>query len=437
MTESNLGTFNLEELNRLSEEEIKKIIKYEYFTEVRHETANYKYYTFMSDNSTRVTVYNLFDLLLQISEVENGQIYNGDYYKSKPLDDLWEGYKSKYNSNTSYERVLSLIKFLYLHRYIDFYRHKEFDENTSLNLELGSSSDPTQKWRFNLNWLYQKYPYLFELEEEIPEPMYAEDGATIMDYVPTMVVIQAEEVYNSIKYEGSILHLLEKAPIHMIEKGFSFYHSLSQFMVVRYFKASQTKMDKKFQEYQGLLKEQEKSINKNLEDNITNINEELEKKIISVNEDLESKTKDFHKNILNILALLMAAFAFIGVNVSAIPKIEESFAENVLVLNLSLILVLTVTFWILKMLVFGEKIENKGWYWIPALSVFFLICVFFLLGSNVDKSYLKSYEKKIEDQRETYNQDLREQQTEHEKQIQELQNELEKVELRIDNIEPK
>ncbi|EFI67587.1 hypothetical protein BFZC1_15530 [Lysinibacillus fusiformis ZC1] len=121
---------------------------------------------------------------------------------------------------------------------------------------------------------------------------------------------------------------------------------------------------------------------------------------------------------------MVAAFAVIGVNISAIPKIESNFTANVLALNLSLIVVLLALFYILKVLVYGDSINLKHFYSLLTFCVLGIISVFLFLGFY-HESKIDVIEKKYEEKISDYT-------NENEKKILELQKQLQQLEKSIE-----
>ncbi|MFJ8099421.1 hypothetical protein [Lysinibacillus sp. NPDC096212] len=78
----------------------------------------------------------------------------------------------------------------------------------------------------------------------------------------------------------------------------------------------------------------------------------------------EKTIKKFNENIFTIFSIMLAIFAVIGINVASIPKIENNFILNVIVVNFSVCFSLVVLFYLMNTLLYREK--NK------ALSILFI-----------------------------------------------------------------
>ncbi|MDD1505795.1 hypothetical protein PVA17_24055 [Lysinibacillus sp. CNPSo 3705] len=68
--------------------------------------------------------------------------------------------------------------------------------------------------------------------------------------------------------------------------------------------------------------------------------------------------KKFNENIFTIFSIMLAIFAVIGINVASIPKIENNFILNVIVVNFSVCFSLIVLFYLMNTLLYREK--NKA-----------------------------------------------------------------------------
>jgi hypothetical protein len=176
----------------------------------------------------------------------------------------------------------------------------------------------------------------------------------------------------------------------------------------------------------NLKREQEETLKR-----IENLNSELEKKeqelnsvkkefekLIQNQNDInliqESKLSDFYQNIITILSILVAVLAIIGVNINSIPKIDKNFTINVITINASLILCISVMFFIIKTVVFNysgkrlipdleyekvkKDIENyfKKYFLAIVVSCVIFLGLSFYFGVVVEDNEVKVTEKRIE-----------------------------------------
>ncbi len=69
----------------------------------------------------------------------------------------------------------------------------------------------------------------------------------------------------------------------------------------------------------------------------------------------EKSIKKFNENIFTIFSIMLAIFAVIGINVASIPKIDNNFLLNVIVVNFSVCFSLIVLFYLMNTLLYREK----------------------------------------------------------------------------------
>lgn len=92
----------------------------------------------------------------------------------------------------------------------------------------------------------------------------------------------------------------------------------------------------------------------------------------------EKSIKKFNENIFTIFSIMLAIFAVIGINVASIPKIDNNFLLNVIVVNFSVCFSLIVLFYLMNTLLYREK--NKALsILLIAFSIAFAIA-FFAIG---------------------------------------------------------
>ena len=89
---------------------------------------------------------------------------------------------------------------------------------------------------------------------------------------------------------------------------------------------------------------------------------------------LENAIKKFHEDIFTIFSLMLAVFAIIGLNVTAIPKISEHFIRNIVMINLTICFSLCAVFTLLNTMLYKEK-NPAMWKLLGLVSITLLIAI--------------------------------------------------------------
>ncbi|HDR8171069.1 TPA: hypothetical protein QC096_002244 [Bacillus thuringiensis] len=417
------------DLENLSESEIKELLEYEFNEERERNNIYFDAEDILKDPAHKKTLLRILELFLKVDGNSIGPVE--DYHRSKSPYDILRYLQQEIT--IAEETFFYYIGVLYSQRLLTYFKGHEFPDNPLRPFESYIPEndsflyfDNTLRWRYNFEWLYQNHKNLFK----ISVPSSHENS-----YSPP------EHTYSVCFAHGSIFELAIHSNLKLTDKGMHFIQSLTNETI----KKSLSKTYELNQKLEEEIKKQEESITKQQEtiskqnETINKQNETIERQETSIknhesvtkslNTKLEEQKKEvnaFYQHIVSILALLVAAFSFIGINISAIPKIEENFAENVIILNLSLILVTTVIFWILKSLIFESDNNNKQqkfWYIITGITLILLITVYGWLGPNAEKHNLNKYKKQIEKQ--------------YDNKLDNFKNELEKANLNIENLNKK
>lgn len=409
---SKLATLTNHDLESLSLEEISGILEYEYNIE---QEKNYIYFDaekFLNDPKNQNTTLKVLELFLTVDGTSFGD--SKDYHRSKSPYLILKHLQSEIDITE--EDFFYIIKCLYSHKHLTYFNAHEFTDNPLLPFEnyiseddFRKNIDKTIRWRYNLNWLYQNHKKSFSLP--IPSP---EDNLFSLP----------EETYATCLDYGSIFELAINSYLKITDKGMHLLQTLTNKTFKDSLKVANTlnkklegeieKQEKSIIEQKETIDKQKESIKKH-QSLTTELNEKLEKQKNEINA--------FYQHIVSILSLLVAAFCFIGINISALPKIEDNFAENVIIINLSLILVTTVIFWIIKALIFestSTQKNNKFWLLIISSASILLIVIYGWLGPNVEKNNLTKYKKEIEKK--------------YDIKLEKLTHELEKTDLKVENL---
>ncbi|QSF42268.1 hypothetical protein [Priestia megaterium] len=317
------------------------------------------------------------------------------------------------NRKISDAEFSQFLKALYIIDYIGYHQRYIFNETTQerFNHYVNDGDlrlDPMLRWRYNLNWLYSNRKSLFKQFSQ---------GKS------------AEEIYYFILTMGSTVDMLENSYLNITDKGLHYLNAISNEEVQNISKESHDLVHKLKKEL-GIQKSKNELLDKKMKH---------QNNIVSTQ---EKRLNEFYQHIITILGLLLAAFSFIGLNISAIPKIEGNFAINILVLNLSLILVLVVVFGLLKVVVFESDTELhlkrvRPWL-ISIVSIFLLLMgVTAFFSPNVEKSGLVKFKDDLKKQQESYEDSLKEAEKEqklYEDRLEETQKELLKATLNLESL---
>lgn len=307
--------------------------------------------------------------------------------------ELYINLKSQVQSKIDFtdEEFEQTIKMLYLLNYIRYNVTSDFNED--LPTEIEKRFDPTVVWRYNLKWLYKNRKELFDLNtpnerNEIISKHYS-----------------ADNIYRKIAKYGSVLNLLKHCYLNITDEGLHFVHANS----IKNVQEATIKSSELLGSLNAEISTQ-KAINTKFDDAVKTQNK---------------KVNRFYEEISTILGLLLAAFSFIGLNISIIPKIDDGFVSKVLIINLSLIVVLIVLFGIIKFLIFDTIKKNQLIGWIISLfvsMVCLLTIVVFLSPKEEERTFKRYKNEEIKTQKK------------YEDKIENLKDVSEKQKVDIDNL---
>ncbi|MDM5283776.1 hypothetical protein [Peribacillus frigoritolerans] len=151
------------------------------------------------------------------------------------------------------------------------------------------------------------------------------------------------------------------------------------------------------------------------------INTKFDDAVITQNK----KVNRFYEEISIILGFILAAFSFIGLNISKIPKIDDDLFPKFLIINLSLIVVLIVLFGIIKFLIFDNIKKNHIIGWIISLIVS-MVCLLTIIGFLSPKEEERTFKRYKNEEIKT--------QKIYEDKIEDLKDIIEKQKVDIDNL---
>ncbi|MGD6900475.1 hypothetical protein [Bacillus infantis] len=280
-----------------------------------------------------------------------------------------------FNKEINEEIFFEVLQIFYWKGYIN---PISFDELLVRDDEVGKVHYKILRVKSRLKEIYNKNPRLFLNESlkgriQIDESIYGNYIETnafrvfITDLQPDEE-IECERNYNILLKYGEILELV-CSPFGLTSLSSKGFNALNMINI--------QKSEKHIKEQNSIIKE----INK-IKGQQTEISNEMKKRI-----------EYFYQNITTILSILVAAFAVIGVNISAIPKIDENFTINVLTINASLVLVLSVMFMFLNSIIGNKKVQAKG----TKLTIIGISLIFVIIGILYGAFFEKSEEEKIEE----------------------------------------
>jgi hypothetical protein len=311
------------------------------------------------------------DFLKLYLEIEHGtmEIYNtfnkSVIYTSKLTADLIRG---------SEDEFFDILRRLYITGFIE--NSHPCDVENLLNAGLSDDFDQpptvTVRTQRNLLWLYRNHSEQFDPSRLITEENEYRN-ATLGGGVDT-----PEKVFEAFYNYGTVSNLVcsQESMTGITSEGLQlvFAESISDYdFLVKELKLQIGDLD-------GARAETEKQL----------------QRITKMNKNHSQKIQNFYKDIGTILSILVAAFAVIGINLSAIPKIDGNFMVDVISLNLSVLLCISFMFYGLQRLVFdfGESPKNRymGWYILIAIFII-LLAVTFVFGRMQDASRIASLER--------------------------------------------
>ncbi|MGG1400196.1 hypothetical protein ABE288_20590 [Bacillus salipaludis] len=371
-----LSKYSYKELDSLTIEEKEELLQKEYDIVKNNRSARFELEEILEDENEQELINRILESILN-AESPSEVLGEGEYPAKLAVAVL-------NHSEIGEDKFFEYIRLLYLNDYIDYSRFEEFniDENSEDRLYDTNINmiDPTHQYRYNLHRLYKTNKELF-----------AEGKFKGFEGLGSDLVI-----YYDILKQGSIIDTIcsYESMIKLSNKGMHYLHFITS------------------QKSAELIRKQEETLR--LLNETTGKQEalliEFEKYKEIHSKDIESikqlinnhtgKINAFYKDITTILSILVAAFAVIGVNISAIPKIESNFTANVLVINLSVILCLLFFFYILRVIVYDLSINNKQFYVLLSIAVIGIIGVFVYLGFN-GQNQTNSIESKVEKKSDT------------------------------------
>jgi len=371
----NISVMKKSELKELSLSEIEMILKKEWKICILNAKLRNVYYRANNDQKNfYIDILNAYFTSSAAVEISDT---NPNYpYVTKANWSIFEALTEQ-----DEKKFTDALKVLYLNGYLqktydrngdDYDTDCEFDENF---YQFPNASIPHES---NLKWIYNNYPEQFSISvlSESDDQFLIEQNAhffavddTSCSILEKMIECGTEadllcsiESYLSLSHRG--MYLLHLDQYHqnqnLINQQQSIIHDLQM-----------------SREKEAELVDQIR----NTENKITYMHKKMQKEFSKH----RHKIRLFYKDIVTILSILVAAFSVIGVNISTISKIDNNFVVNILIINLSLILVLITLFFLLKNLVFqfpGEKNESS-WKWgiVVVIIIIMIYTILFYSGA--------------------------------------------------------
>lgn len=312
--------------------------------------------------------------------------------KIKNLTNILEGYFLKYNTNSTIEvfdfntsytaksnvevfkmckinskkKFIYYLKLLYINKFlhnIDVIDALNIDKNQDINFSSNEKNIfPSLPFLHNLEWIFSEYEDLFDPEilcSEKEEFILENNGLELFDKHDSH-----KDVYNKIKKYGSIVKIVcsLESKLYITNKGMNLVNS------------------NLFIKNQKLVKELEET--KFEQENIKNKIELMHDNLKDEVKKHKTKIHSFYKDIITILSILVATFSVIGVNLNVIPNINNNLIGKVLLINLSLIFVISSMFFIIKKLVFNLSEKKDDHLWIILFSSCILSIGLLYIGIN-------------------------------------------------------
>lgn len=388
-----IDELTFKQIDSLSVEEVKGLLNQEY-----EEYEKNSEIEFEMNSIDSVKMINLLESILNAES--NMKITDYGKFPTKLAGDVLKF------SKLEEEEFYRYLRILYMNDYIDFLKIGNFninEESELINGEGISKIDRSYITRYNLHRIYRSHSNLFNEE----------------NFRGFENIGSEEMMYNKLLNYGTIVNCINSplTSIGLSDKGLHFLHletSKRSVILVNKQKESLVAINEAKKDQMKLLSDFENH-KQTQQNNIDSINDLIT--------DLNSKIKNFYKDITTILSIMVASFALIGVNISAIPKIESNFTANLLAMNLSLILVMLVLFYILKVIVYDSKINSRHFYSILIVTVVGIVGVFIFLGFN--------HESKVEVIEKKYQEMLQEHTTDNQNKLLEMQNQMEQLEREI------
>lgn len=284
-----------------------------------------------------------------------------------------------------------LLKILYLNGYLQKVYVLDMDK---FDLDAEFSEDfynpPTKiiPHEHNLLWIFTNYRDMFSVEV-----LHNKDDEFKLQHNALFFGVNdsPEEIYAKMNSYGTVVELICSldSVLSLSNRGMHLIHQDQYF-------ASQSllqKQQKILEEISAYKEEQEKIIEKNNKTGmeLNSLQHEMKREFTAH----RIKIKSFYKDIATILSILVAAFSVIGVNIHSIPNISKNFTFNILIINLTLVLTITVLLFLLKKMVFmvpGET-EKRDSSWL-IIIVFLLVLIGFLFYVEKQSNRISELELK-------------------------------------------
>jgi hypothetical protein len=399
----NLSNFKKNDLEGFSKDEIREILRQEWRSTIIHEKLKWEYDE-IADNDLTIKILNSYFLDRAAIELSNNN--PDDPYKAKLNGSLVTRYQDQS------EDFLRTIMLLLLNGFLQ--RVKILEEEYDLLLNVEFSDDFYQGYlkqvvhERNLYWIFMNHRDLFKTSQ-----LADEDDLIMMEHHSLIFQVDdsEESIFDKLNTYGTIIELLssESSVLSLSHKGMYLlqidqYHKnhtlfVEQRVIAETLEASKQDLFTKISETETQLSEVHSEMKQGMEAHNNKIN-------------------SFYKDIAAILSILVAAFAVIGVNISAIPKIESNFSINVITLNVSLCLVLVIMFSILRKTVFISKEKDSMWGIVLIILILFCGTLYFAQIEYKETNVLNN-QKKFEEQ---------------ENQIEEKENQIKEQDLRINEL---
>lgn len=360
-----LGTMTKEQLKEMPLDRVKELLQNEWNYCKKHNEIRIEYLGFNEDQHQYAV--NILKAYLLSQATMQLSIINPDTpYIAKANWSILETLEEEDEVKFSH-----FLKVLYLNGYLQktyAFNVDEFDLNTDFHESFYQPPTEFIPHEHNLKWIYNNYPQLFSCNVlcSDDDKLEIENDCHFFKEKDT-----PEEIFKKMILYGTVVEIICSvgSVLSLSHRGMYILH-IDQF-------------NKNLE----LIEEQKELINKigSTESKLMTVQKAMQKEFSNH----RTKIRAFYKDIATVLSILVAAFSVIGVNISAIPKIENNFGANVLVINLSLIMVLVTLFYLLKTLVFklpGEKYEGE-WKWLGVYVAVAIILIVILFFGGIFPSY--------------------------------------------------
>ncbi|PRX17816.1 hypothetical protein BX659_1472 [Orenia metallireducens] len=352
-----LNNLSQKELKNLTENQVIKLLKDEW----KKTIDNFKRYRSCSiKNPTEKGAISIEILKAYALESTSVELFSQNPDKPHKAKVNYEIFESLDMNDE--EKFYFYLKVLYIHGYLQRIDPVNIDE-----IDIDGEGDYSNHIMLKTMPLHHKLKYLFVYHKELFNSAVLcekdDEELLINNFLIFEKEDSAEIIYNKMIEFGSLMEIVCSGDgmASLSNKGMNSIN-------INLLEENKQLMN----DLKETKKEQEKS-KENFKTIYKNIKEEFKNH--------KNKIDSFYKDIVTILSILVGAFSVIGVNINTIPKIDGSFSKNIIILNFSLIFVISVMFYIIKRLIFnfpGEKFEeDRYWMSLFLVIIFIILIVYF------------------------------------------------------------